>query len=543
MISINYGVDAKILQYESYAKEICIDKIDFMNCLAFLFSKKVDSNFIIVNLERHKERYKNTLQELYKLGITNFYHLKGTEGKNREAVKRDLVYILDFLKQFNNAIDLNISIDAFSVVSDENIHIQEGPLGCYCSHVRAMIHGYLNFQDYTIICEDDISITNTKNIESYLKLIPKDWDVICMNAAVKNVVYTEPYYKFTNEFHSTHFYIINHKCFPYLFSKLYPITDQVDVLISNLYNDLNIYNIEDTVYQKNIETNTQNNLHVIFNSPHYWTIRQSISSIKRLLLSIINKRTPGLRNEIIIDNLMYDVLFDYITRTKSNEAAETYEYNVMNEPLYQELLKHTMHFINASKKGIDIEDRSKSIIQVMLFIINSFELGLEPYGYGSSANTYKFGNMIHKKYHNKLRFNHNESLDSLFNKELIMLMMMDNATLDSWRTIVMPYYGESLYNDFNLPKDWKDQIIQIFEKLNNKNIFYPEFWLQNILVLDGKITFIDYGLASFSEQSNKDNCQLFINNLEQLNEKLSNVKDRQKRYQLIHTYFINKCHQ
>ena len=112
--------------------------------------------------------------------------------------------------------------------------IQDGPLGCYCSHLRAMIYGYINFEKYTIIVEDDISITNTENIEKYLKCIPDDWDIICVGAIGKNKIYDEPYYKFTDEFHSTHFYIINHKCMDKLFRHMYPITDQVDVLVSEI---------------------------------------------------------------------------------------------------------------------------------------------------------------------------------------------------------------------------------------------------------------------------------------------------------------------
>ena len=112
-------------------------------------------------------------------------------------------------------------------------------------------------------------MANTENIEKYIKEIPDDWDILMLNACSKNKIYNNIWYKFDDEFHSTHFYIINHKCIPTLFENLYPITDQVDVLISNLHKKLNIYNIQETVYQKNISTNTQNNLHVIFNSPHY----------------------------------------------------------------------------------------------------------------------------------------------------------------------------------------------------------------------------------------------------------------------------------
>ena len=110
-----------------------------------------------------------------------------------------------------------------------------------------------------------------------------------ITAIGKNKIYDGPYYKFDDEFHSTHFYIINHKCMDRLLRHMYPITDQVDVLISELIHELNIYNIPDTVYQKNITTNTQNNLYVIFNSPHYAVVRETLNKIEVLLNFFANK--------------------------------------------------------------------------------------------------------------------------------------------------------------------------------------------------------------------------------------------------------------
>jgi tRNA A-37 threonylcarbamoyl transferase component Bud32 len=97
----------------------------------------------------------------------------------------------------------------------------------------------------------------------------------------------------------------------------------------------------------------------------------------------------------------------------------------------------------------------------------------------------------------------------------------------------------SLYQDFNLPDNWNNQIIDIFSELDKKKIYYPEFRLQNILVLNDKITFIDYGLAQFNGLSNSENCKLFIDRLEKLNYKLKNIKDRNIRLNLISSFFIN----
>ena len=104
----------------------------------------------------------------------------------------------------------------------------------------------------------------------------------------------------------------------------------------------------------------------------------------------------------------------------------------------------------------------------------------------------------------------------------------------------MSYCGESLWDAFKLPDDWEDQITVLFTQLDNAKIYYPEFRLQNILLKNEKITFIDYGLATFDGRNNKDNCQKFIQYLTKLNNKLKNVENRNTRLQLIITFFSNE---
>ena len=107
-------------------------------------------------------------------------------------------------------------------------------------------------------------------------------------------------------------------------------------------------------------------------------------------------------------------------------------------------------------------------------------------------------------------------------------------------TINLEYLGESLYNDFSLPKDWKTQIEEIFNNLTKNNIFYPEFRLQNILVLNGKISFIDFGLAEFrTDCDNTENLNRFIQYLRSLEEKFKTVNDLDERHRLISTFLIN----
>ncbi len=572
MKQILRGVDVKVLQYEEYAKSICHTKIDLKNIIEeHLIKKQIKQNCIMINIEKDAKRYYSTVEELKKISFNNFIHLKATYWKEKNNLENDLTFILNFLKQFNPDIDVKqIHIDEFSEVNDRNIHIQDGPLACYCSHLRSMIYGYLNFEEYTIVIEDDISITNTENIEKYLKCIPDDWDIICMNAAPKNQQYTEPYYKFVDDFHSTHFYIIKNKCLPILFKNMYPITDQVDVLISNLVKTLNIYNIPETVYQKNIVTNTQNNLHVIFNSPNYQVVRDTITNIKTLCLWFADKILPSnkVRNKIIVDNLIYDILYGYILNNDKQSSEhvnkENYVFDSSNYKKYEEyeaLLIHISHFIQCCKKGINVKYEATGLLKNILFTLNNFTLHKEidkqyyekikAYSFGSTAHTYilKNNKIIIKKYNDKLRWTtegHDDSFE-IFNNELKILQKINHLNhipkvmgfCPEEKTIKLTYEGESLYNNFKLPKNWKKQIKEIFSHLTSNKILYPEFRLQNILVLENKISFIDFGLAKFDDNAdNSFNCQRFLKLLDLMNKKFKNNKN--KVHQLSGTLLDNE---
>ena len=555
------GVDAKILQYEENALEISDDKIDLIEILGG------KQNCILINMEKDVERYHTSVNQLKKVSIQNFVHLKGTNGrdKNKESLEKDLTYILNFISQFNSDIEpKEIKINEFSEINDKGVHIQDGPLGCYCSHLRALIYGYLNYEDYTIICEDDISITNTENIQKYIKQIPNDWDVICLNSRAKNISYGDlPFYKFTDDFHSGHFYIVKNKCLPEIFKGMYPMTDQVDVLLAGLVNKLNIYNIPDTVYQKNIKTNTQNNLDIIFSSPNYKPVTDALNNSEEILNKLANKILPNneLRNEIIVKSLMHDVLYNFILLTdgeleKSGKNMENYQFdNIYKDDTdFVMLVKYITFFLQCSRKGIDPKLAAESLANVCLFTLNKFTEkhngeDVKSYGFGSTAHTYKIGDKLLKRYNDKLRWSTDghDNVDDIIDKELEILTKIKhingtpNLIFSEDRNIYITYNGESLYNDFNLPDNWKEQITQIFSDLTDNGIFYPEFRLQNILVLDGKLTFVDFGLAEFrNECDNTVNLEKFINYLGLMEERFRNVNDIDELHRLISTFSINK---
>lgn len=549
------GVDAKIMQYEENAVNIVTERIDLPNLLGG------KQNCILINMEKDVDRYKSSVSQFEKVSIKNFVHLKGTDGRNqnKKYLETDLTYILNFLSQFDSRISPKvISIDDFSEVNDKGVQIQDGPLGCYCSHLRALIYAYLNFEDYTIICEDDISITNTEKIKTYISQIPDDWDIICLNSRAKNIKYDEPFYKFVNDFHSLHFYIVRHKALPIIFQNMYPMFDQIDVMMSDLVPKLNIYNIPDTVYQKNIKTNTQNNLHIIFSSPNYNVVKDSLFAIEELLNRYANLilEDNTHRNRILVKNLINDVLYSFILKD-GGSGTEDYDFDniYQSDEDYQMLVKEISFFIQCSRKGINVEISSLSLANSLIYTLFKFKHHntlfdgdvMKAYGFGSTAHTYRCGEYVIKSYNYKLRWTtvgHDDPYQ-IFTKESNLLRSVGlNGPIfvDSDKMIIkMEYRGESLYNDFTLPSNWKTQITDIFSVLTNKGIYYPEFRLQNILVLDNKITFVDYGLAEFrNECDNSENLENFISYIEIFENKFNSVSDLDERHRLISTFSLNK---
>lgn len=536
------GVDAKILSYDENAKELCNDRVNFINAINEIFGEQKNNCFLI-NLRKDVKRYELAVEELKKLSICKFNHLIATYWKDRNNFIQDLNFVVSFLLQYQNKEQNLINIDIFSHVSNKNIYIQDGPLACYVSHLRCMIASYLEngFEGYTIIVEDDINITNTKNMIDHLNIIDKDWDVILFGSSPKNITYDEMCYRLKNEFHSTHFYIIKNKSFDILFKNLYPITDQVDVLISNLYDQIKIYNVVDCVYQRNIESNTQNNLHTILNSPHYCVVREQIINAKKIIRIILEEKMPNNKhNENILNTIIFDTLYLHIflDRTLTNNIS-----NINNKEIYVEKLKNhddkflqlyecILFIVRCTIKGKSIYELAYNLTHTIIndtinnFKEENYERG---YNYGSTCYTYIKDDVIIKKYTDNLRWkteNHDDSND-IFNKELlfyqnyklkIMPKLLEYKLHE--KILYLSYEGESLYLNFDLPHDWEKQIKNIFDTLTENDIYYNEFNLKNIVVKNKNIKFIDFGLAKIKQGCNNNlNCEIFIDLLRQIQQK------------------------
>ena len=531
------------------------------------FKPLLNSNCILLNLKKDIDRLKSSKCELSKLSIENPFYLNTTYWKDTEQLQTDINKVFNFLNKFNNKINLEkeVYINQFSEPDDIFIKIQSGPLACYCSHVNAMIHGYYSFENYTIICEDDINIDCIGNIENYISLIPNDWDIICLNSQPINQITNNdlPYFKFNSNFYHLHFYIIKNNCFELIFKNLYPITDQIDVIISGLHNVLNIYNIPNTVSQKFFTTNIQNNLHIIHNTPVYTKLVKEIVKLEKIIEQIVNIQLPENNeyNKSISNKIMEDVIYNNIFNNideRINGITDQIDSNKEeNQPIYNQLNKIIYHY-NFIKDNNNVKKFILYIIDEIKFIISSFELHnhfdkgliIKAYNFGSTSSVYRNGDDVIKVYNKRLRWvcDGHSNIRQIFNKEFNILKLLDCLIEYNYEKMVfrIKYKGESLYNNFILPTDYKDQINRIFNYFSFKNIYYPEFNINNIIVSnEGDISFVDFGLAHIINKDvfyengiNYENCKNFIELLEILNNRFKNIEDS-KQIQILYNTFIN----
>jgi phosphorylcholine metabolism protein LicD len=547
LYSNNTGTEIKLLQYKP--KNIIhnvntIDLIEIINTKFFPMAPR-GPHLLLINIEKDTERYLSTVEELKKLSINNFVHLLATYWKNKAQLTKDLNCILNYINKNN------IQINDFSEINDSNINIEDGPLACYCSHIRALIYGFHNFENYTIICEDDCIVYSTDYIK-YINDIPEDWDIICLNAIPKNNEYlnkNEPY-KFNCAFHSTQFYIVKNNVIPLILQNIYPIYEQIDILIADMYNKINIYNIPNTVYQKKTATNTQNNLHTIYNSNNYEYLRILLNEVQLEIFNITNEIiSSGIYNKQIADYIFFDLIL--LTIQNFNSGLECGDQNLNKAmPNKDNIYIKLAIIFEMCIKTEHLESLVSGIINEIYNILNSFNGHNDemPYFYGSTANVYIGAlDRIIKKYNKKLKWVNEQHFDSdtIFNNELQLLKLQEQSLLKlinysiENKTIELTYCGESLYNNWNLPLDYKEQLNNIFNNFDKIGIYYPEFRIQNILVNNGIITLCDFGLASFNKEANNTtNCAIFCELLEILNNRFANESNNFNQH-LLYNKFIN----
>jgi hypothetical protein len=225
-----------------------------------------------------------------------------------------------------------------------------------------------------------------------------------------------------------------------------------------------------------------------------------------------------------------------------------YDFNNNNTILSETKLYRALYIlIHCCVKGIHVDSVVSKLLKDIFYIIDCFSqhnTEFKSLAYGSTSNVYisSDNSHVYKIYNDKLRWttvNH-DNINSIFEREKNILELLYSSDIHIHNnTIQMKYLGKSLYNSFILPDNWKFQITNIFETFDKHGIYYPEFNIKNILVLNGVISFVDFGLATltYREKSNQNNCKIFIGLIELIKTKFAEIEPNQ--HKLFYSTFIN----
>ena len=146
----------------------------------------------------------------------------------------------------NEGIHLNAPV--YNGFRTKHYQLTKGGIGCYLSHVKIWENILKNNYKYALIFEDDAKVPPniSKIIETELKFIPNDWDIVLLGYICNKCMKFENY-NTVERFMLTHCYLISYDCIVKIMKTetLFPITQQIDSLMSELSSILNIYSVKD----------------------------------------------------------------------------------------------------------------------------------------------------------------------------------------------------------------------------------------------------------------------------------------------------------
>ena len=226
----------------------CIITILSMFVLYIMIKKKIEYNktkssifskIYLINLVRRPDRLKNFLT-----------YFNASDMKNFSLTKFDAI---DGTKLDQNNIPLSelatAELQQLKTTGFRTKHYQltMGAIGCYLSHVKVWEHILKHDNEIVLVLEDDAKLPENflSEVNDNVKYIPNDWDIILLGYLCKKC-YEFQKYKEVERFQLTHAYLIKKTAIVKMMNSntLFPITQQIDALMSELSSIINIYSLK-----------------------------------------------------------------------------------------------------------------------------------------------------------------------------------------------------------------------------------------------------------------------------------------------------------
>lgn len=200
------------------------------------------SKIYLINLVRRPDRLKNFLT-----------YFNASDMKNFSLTKFDAI---DGTKLDQNNIPLSelatAELQQLKTTGFRTKHYQltMGAIGCYLSHVKVWEHILKHDNDVVLVLEDDAKLPENflSEVNENVKYIPNDWDIILLGYLCKKC-YEFQKYKEVERFQLTHAYLIKKTAIVKMMNSntLFPITQQIDALMSELSSIINIYSLKNKI--------------------------------------------------------------------------------------------------------------------------------------------------------------------------------------------------------------------------------------------------------------------------------------------------------
>lgn len=220
---------------------VCLIMIYYFYNLFFIKKEKEPYDAVyLINLKRRPDRLKKFL-ELYNdsdMKDTSIIKFDAIDGSKLDI---DSVPLTELAKAELHQLES-------TGFRTKHYQLTKGGIGCYLSHVKVWENILKNNYKYALIFEDDAKVPYNINqiIKEELKYFPNDWDIILLGYICNKCMKFENY-NTVERFMLTHCYLISHECIVKIMNTdtLFPITQQIDALMSELSSILNIYSVKD----------------------------------------------------------------------------------------------------------------------------------------------------------------------------------------------------------------------------------------------------------------------------------------------------------
>lgn len=218
-----------------------------MLCVLMYFSKPkaIYDKVYLMNLKRRPDRLDNFLD-----------HYKVSDMKHNKIIKFDAI---DGSKLDVSKVPLTelarAELQQLKTTGFRTKHYQltKGAIGCYLSHVKIWENILKNNYEITLVFEDDaqVPVDLNQKIHDEMRFIPTDWDIILYGYICKKCMKYDQYNE-VERFMLTHCYMIKKEAIVKILKSntLFPITQQIDALMSELSSIVNIYTVKEKLVKQ-----------------------------------------------------------------------------------------------------------------------------------------------------------------------------------------------------------------------------------------------------------------------------------------------------